>query len=98
MYIYICISLSVCLSVSFSLSLALALALALSFSLSEMSRQNKVEGSTDDNAVFVFVKMLKARLKIDFNYYSLMNYLEKFSNIWCYKKVLCSVVKNNYFF
>ncbi len=31
-----------------------------------MSRRNKVEGSTDDNAVFVFVKMLKARLKIDF--------------------------------
>ncbi len=95
---YVCIYICISLSVSFSLSLSLSLALALSFSLSEMSSQNKVEGSTDDNAVFVFVKMLKARLKIDFNYYSLMNYLEKLSNIWCYKKVLCSVVKNNYFF
>ncbi len=63
-----------------------------------MSRRNKVEGSTDDNAVFVFVKMLKARLKIDFNYYRLMNDLEKFSNIWCYKEVLCSVVENNLIF
>ncbi len=59
-----------------------------------MSRRNKVEGSTDDNAVFVFVKMLKACLKIDLNYYRLMNDLEKFSNIWCYKEVLCSVVEN----
>lgn len=45
--------------------------------------------------IFVFVKMLKSRLRIDFNYYSLMNDLGKFSNIWCHKDVLCSVVENN---
>jgi len=47
---------------------------------------------------FVFVKMLKSRIRIDFNYYSLMNDLGKFSSIWCHKDVLCSVVENNLIF
>lgn len=63
-----------------------------------MSRRNKVEGLTDDDAVFVFVKMLKSRLRIDFNYYRLMNDLGKFSIIWCHKDVLCSIVENNLIF
>jgi len=63
-----------------------------------MSRRNKVEGSTDDDAVFVFIKMLKSRIRIDFNYYSLMNDLGKFANIWCHKDVLCSIVENNLIF
>lgn len=63
-----------------------------------MSRRNKVEGFTDDDAVFVFVKMVKSRLRIDFNYYRLMNDLGKFSIIWCYMDVLCSIVENNLIF
>ena len=45
----------------------------------------------DDDAVFVFVKMLKARLKIDLNYYRVMKDLETFCSVWCYKHVLCCV-------
>lgn len=60
-----------------------------------MSRRNKIEGSSDIDVVCIFKKMLKARLKIDFNYYSLVSDLEKFSNIWCYKDVLCSVEEEN---
>ncbi len=52
----------------------------------------------DDDVVFVFVKMLKARLKIDFNYHRMMKDLETFSSLWCYKDVLCCVVNDELFF
>ena len=63
-----------------------------------LSRRNKIETAVDDDAVFVFVKILKARLKIDFKYYRMMKDLEKFSSVWCYKHVLCSCVDEELFF
>ena len=56
-----------------------------------LSRRNKVEESSDHDAVCLLIKMLKARLKIDFNYYKTMNNLSEFISVWCYKGVLCSV-------
>ena len=35
--------------------------------------------------------MMKARLKVDFEYYKQMNDLSRFISVWCYKGVLCSV-------
>uniref|UniRef100_A0A3B4TQD0 Reverse transcriptase domain-containing protein n=1 Tax=Seriola dumerili TaxID=41447 RepID=A0A3B4TQD0_SERDU len=57
-----------------------------------MSRKNRLENLADDDAVFIFVKCLKARLKIDFNYYMMMKDVETFCDIWSFNNVLCSVV------
>ena len=54
--------------------------------------RNRIETAVDDDADFVFVKILKAYFKIDFNYYRMMKDLEKFSSVWCYKHVPCTVV------
>lgn len=59
-----------------------------------ISRRNKTEGSLDSDANTIFVRMLKARLKIDFDFYSITNNVEEFLHIWVYENVLCSVVEN----
>ena len=56
-----------------------------------LSRRNKVEESSDHDAVWLLIKMMKARLKVDFEYYKEMNDLSEFIRVWCYKGVLCSV-------
>ncbi len=38
--------------------------------------------------------MMKARLKVDFDFYMSINNVEEFLFIWCYKDVLCSIVDN----
>ena len=63
-----------------------------------LSRRNRIEKAVDDDAVLLFVKMLKARLKIDFNYYRMMKDLERFSTVRCYKHVLCRVEDDELFF
>lgn len=59
-----------------------------------LSRRNKIEESLDFDINTVFVRMVKARLKVDFDFYSTTNNVEEFINIWCLKNVLCSVVEN----
>lgn len=62
-----------------------------------ISRRNKVDGSLDCDASTLFVRMMKARLKVDFDFYSSINNIEEFIFIWCYKDVLCSVVDNMWY-
>lgn len=56
-----------------------------------LGRRNKIE-EFDINTVFV--RMVKARLKVDFDFFSTTSNVEEFINIWCLKNVLCSVVEN----
>ncbi len=63
-----------------------------------MSRRNKIEESSDCDVNTVFVRLLKARLKIDFDFYKSTNNIEEFRNIWCFKNVLCFVEENVLFF
>ncbi len=57
-------------------------------------RRNKVDGSLDCDASILFVRMMKARLKVDFDFYMSINNVEELIFIWCYKDVLCSIVDN----
>ena len=50
-----------------------------------LSRRNKVEGSPDHDAVWLLIKMMKARLTVDFEYYKEMNNLSEFIRVWCHK-------------
>lgn len=46
-----------------------------------LSRRNKIEESLDFDINTVFVRMVKARLKVDFDFYSTTNNVEEFINI-----------------
>ncbi len=59
-----------------------------------ISRRNKVDGSLDCDASTLFVRMIRARLKVDFDFYKSKNNVEEFIFIWCYKDVMCSIVDN----
>ena len=46
-----------------------------------LSRRNKLENSLDVDAPTLFVRMVKARLHVDFRFYRTKNNVEEFSNI-----------------
>ena len=52
----------------------------------------------DCDVVVIFSRMLKARLKTDFSFYSLTNNIEDFERIWCIEQVLCTVECNELVF
>ena len=56
-----------------------------------ISRKNKINGSFAFDVITVLIRMITSRLKIDHNYYRLMNDLDCFVSVWCYKNVLCSI-------
>ncbi|KAI4900062.1 hypothetical protein NFI96_009347, partial [Prochilodus magdalenae] len=56
-----------------------------------MSRKNKMSQSSDHDATQVFTRLVRARVKIDFNYYRSMNDLDSFKLFWCSEDVVCSV-------
>lgn len=57
-----------------------------------LSRRKRIENIADDDVVLMLFKMLKAHLRLDCNYYKMMKDLDSFSNVWCYKEVICRVV------
>lgn len=52
-----------------------------------LSRRNKIEDSRLD-ANTIFVRMMKARLKVDNNFYSTTKNVVEFTSIWSLKNVL----------
>lgn len=56
------------------------------------SRKNKVEDRTGQEALPVFISLVKARVWVDFRFYKEMNNIDEFLKQWCYKDALCSVV------
>ena len=56
-----------------------------------VSRKRKVDDSVDVNVNLLFARMVKARIRIDFNYYAEMKDVDEFRVIWAHGDVLCSV-------
>lgn len=63
-----------------------------------MSRKDKIEQNQEFNLVSIFGAMVKSRLLIDFSFYKAISCIAMFEGIWCYERVLCSVVDNDIFF
>ena len=63
-----------------------------------LSRRNELENSLDVDAATLFVRMVKARLHIDFSFYRTANNVEEFSNIWSLNNVLRSVIEHRLIF
>lgn len=56
-----------------------------------VSRKRKVDDSVDVDVTLLFTRMVKARIRIDFNYYREMKDVDQFCVIWAHGDVLCSV-------
>ena len=63
-----------------------------------LSRKRKLEGSWDCDVNIIFIRMIKSRLTIDFNYYSLMKDLGSFEKVWCVSNGLCAVKEEKLLF
>ena len=63
-----------------------------------LSRKNKVNNQSGDDALILFSALIKYRILIDFRFYKLMQDLESFESIWCIHRALCTVVDNELIF
>ncbi|KAI4878376.1 hypothetical protein NFI96_005410 [Prochilodus magdalenae] len=63
-----------------------------------MSRKNKMSQSSDHDARQVFMRLVRARVKVDFNYYRSMKDLDSFQLVWCSEDVVCSVEEDELVF
>lgn len=63
-----------------------------------ISRREKVEQLVDCEPKTTLIRMIRTRVNIDFNFYRLMDDLETFENMWCYKTILCSLSKKQLVF
>lgn len=63
-----------------------------------VSRRNKIESDSGFNILKVFMTLVKSRILIDFPFYSEMNDLGSFVEIWCYKDAVCYLEDDALFF
>ncbi|KAI3362075.1 hypothetical protein L3Q82_012216 [Scortum barcoo] len=56
------------------------------------SRKKHIEDASGDKLLPMFVSLVKARVRVDFWFYSLMNNVKEFLSQWCFNKAVCSVV------
>ena len=55
------------------------------------SRKNQVEGEAGLGLAEMFRVLVKARVRVDFRYHSLMGTMEEFRDLWCFTSAVCSV-------
>ena len=60
-----------------------------------LTRRNRIENREGQNAKSMWQAKLRARLKLEFNFYKQTGDLEGFDRVWCFKKILCSVKEDN---
>lgn len=56
-----------------------------------ISRRNKIEDRTGQEAISVWLCNIRARLWLEFKFYKMMGDLETFKQRWCYWDVICTV-------
>lgn len=59
------------------------------------TRKNRLRGEGTEDAVLMLTGMLAARLRVEFEFYRLINKSDIFVNLWGVQDVLCSVVENS---
>ena len=62
------------------------------------SRKNQVEGEAGLGLAEMFGVLVKARVRVDFRYHSLMGTMEEFRNFWCFNSAVCTVQEGKLFF
>ena len=62
------------------------------------SRKNQVEGEAGLGLADMFGVLVKARVRVDFRYHSLMGTMEEFRDLWCFTSAVCTVQEGKLFF
>ena len=62
------------------------------------SRKNKVEDRAGQEALPVFISLMKDRVWLDFRFHKEMNNIDELLKQWCYKYALCSEVGDDLIF
>ena len=65
------------------------------------SRKSKIVSDGDEQGVELlplFKALVKARIRVDFGFYLLMDNIDEFVSQWCYNDALCSVVEEQLVF
>lgn len=63
-----------------------------------VSRKRKEEDMVDVDVSLLFCRMVKARVHIDFKYYSQMQDMDQFIKTWTHSNALCSITDNTLVF
>ena len=58
------------------------------------TRKNRVRGVGTEDVMLMLTGMLAARLRVEFEFYKLINKTADFEDMWGVQDVLCSVVEN----
>ena len=62
------------------------------------SRKNQLLNVVGEKLLPMFKALVKARIRVDFVFYSLMNNVDEFILQWCFNEALCSVVEEQLVF
>ena len=63
-----------------------------------ISRKNQVEGEAGLGLAEMFGVLVKARVRVDFRYHSLMGTMEEFRDLWCFTSAVCTVQEGKLLF
>ena len=62
------------------------------------NRMNQVEGEAGLGLAEMFGVLVKARVRVDFRYHSLMGTMEEFRDLWCFTSAVCTEHEGKLFF
>lgn len=57
-----------------------------------ITRKNRTEHDCDHNVTGVLVRLIKARIQMEFYFCECINDVDAFECVWCYNGALCSVI------
>lgn len=62
------------------------------------SGKNRVEDRTGQEALPIFISLVKARVWVDFRFFKGMSNMDDFVEKWCYEDTICSVAGDDLIF
>ena len=62
------------------------------------SRKNQIDNGSGTNALHLFIALVKARVKVDFRFFSMMKDLDEFISKWCCVTAICDVFEGGLVF
>lgn len=63
-----------------------------------ISRKNKVEKNSDHDVVEIFMRLVKSRVKMEFDFFAVKGDLDVFEDVWCQAGAICSLENDDLVF
>ncbi len=61
-----------------------------------LSRKRKLNGEESNDVVMILIGLIKARVKIEFAFYKLIENIEMFKFKWCVNNCICEVTHDGF--